>query len=76
MDRLNGSAPDDTDTTLDSASPWYYDNERILFFKDGYVHPDAIHFEKKLGGLNEAISKDDSGYTVGTSAWEYGTCEF
>jgi hypothetical protein len=56
-------------------SQLYYDNERILFFKDGFIHPDALHLAHNIGGLNEAVSKDDSGNTVSTSAWEFGTCE-
>ena len=56
-------------------SQWYYGNERILFFKDGFTHPNALHLTNKMGGLNEAVSKDDSGYTVSTSSWEFGTCK-
>ena len=68
-------AEPESDTYKNVGSPFYYENERILFFKDGFVEPDAIHLEKKMGGLNEAVSKDDSGHTVGTSAWEFGTCK-
>mmetsp|Transcript_29962 Transcript_29962/g.55135 ORF Transcript_29962/g.55135 Transcript_29962/m.55135 type:complete len:1142 (-) Transcript_29962:1277-4702(-) len=58
----------------DANTPWYYGNERILFFKDGFVHSEAIMVEKSMGGLNEAVSVDDRGYTVGSEAWEFGTC--
>jgi len=69
---LNGSF---NGTGEEVKSQWYYEDERILFFKDGFIHPDALHFTKKMGGLNEAVSKDDSGYTVSSSAWEFGTCK-
>eukprot|EP00985_Skeletonema_marinoi_P034451 scaffold43980_cov234-Skeletonema_marinoi.AAC.1 len=71
VDKLNGSF---NGTGEEVKSQWYYEDERILFFKDGFIHPDALHFTKKMGGLNEAVSKDDSGYTVSSSAWEFGTC--
>ena len=71
VDRLNNVGV--SENNVKKANPWYYENERVLFFKDGFIHPDAIHLEAKLGGLNEAVSKDDSGYTIGTSAWEFGT---
>ena len=77
VDRLNGIAAKQGDeaSTADALDPWHYEDERILFFKDGFTHPDALHLERKIGGLLEAVSKDDGGRTVGTSAWEYGTCE-
>ena len=76
MDKLNGvSSSSNGTTTEEIESQWYYDNERILFFKDGFLEPDAVDLARKLGGLNEAVSKDDSGHTVSTQAWEYGTCE-
>ena len=69
MDRLNAiSIPQDME------NQWFYDNERILYFKDGFIHPDAVHLVYKLGALTEAFSLDDSGYTAATSPWEYGTC--
>ena len=71
VDRLNNVGV--SENNVKKTNPWYYENERVLFFKDGFIHPDAIHLEGNLGGLNEAVSKDDSGYTVGTSAWEFGT---
>ena len=75
VDTLNEVAlvSDGSDISVDN--PWYYDDERILFFKDGFIHPDALHLKSNSGGLNEAVSKDDGGHIVGTSAWEFGTCE-
>lgn len=87
VNRLNGASTIDAGTdSRDSGAgkddihidinPWYYENERILFFKDGFIHPEALDLMKNMGGLNEAVSKDDSGHTVGTSAWEFGTCKY
>ena len=77
VDKLNGISSSSNDTSTDSIeSRWYYDNERILFFKDGFLEPEPIALAHKLGGLNEAVSKDDSGHTVSSQAWEYGTCEY
>jgi len=69
VDKLNASS------NSSEENQWYYENERILFFKDGFTHPDAIHLMIQMGGLNEVSSKDDSGITVSSSPWEFGTCK-
>ncbi len=71
VDKLNSPL---NSTSKEINSQWYYGNERILFFKDGFTHPNALHYMNQIGGLNEAVSKDDSGNTVSSSAWEFGTC--
>ena len=69
VDKLNASS------NSTEENQWYYENERILFFKDGFTHPEAIHLMNQMGGLNEVVSKDDSGFTVSSSPWEFGTCK-
>ena len=71
MDKLNNF----TSNYSTEENPWYYENERILFFKDGFADPDTIHLMTQMGGLNEVVSKDDSGLTVSSSPWEFGTCK-
>jgi len=51
-----------------------YQNERILFFSDGFLHSDSHHLLIKMGGLNAPVSLNADGFIVGSSAWEFGTC--
>ena len=48
---------------------WYYDDERLLFFSDGFLTSGSIRIEEKKSYLVHPNSKSDSGWTVGTSLW-------
>lgn len=52
----------------------YYRNERILFLSDGSHHSGGHVLLHKMGGLNPPISYNDDHMSVGTSPWEFGTC--
>lgn len=51
-----------------------YSNERVLFFSDQFLMSEKQAFLYKVGGLNPPISKNDDGFTVGTSPYDFGTC--
>lgn len=51
-----------------------YGNERILFFSDGILKSDSHQSLIKIGGLNPPTSKNDDGFTVGTSRYDFGHC--
>jgi FtsP/CotA-like multicopper oxidase with cupredoxin domain len=52
----------------------FYDNERLLFFSDGFLVSESHKQLKKVGGLNPPVSKNDDGFTVGSFPYHYGTC--
>ena len=51
-----------------------YDNERILFFQDGFVSSPAERYLKHVGNLLPPASRSDDGFVVATSKWKFGTC--
>jgi len=55
-------------------SPLAYENERILFFSDGFLMSESLAYMNVMGGLNAPPSKNDKGWLVGTHPWEFGTC--
>lgn len=67
VDRLN--AP------LQSGNnPFAYDNERILFLQDGFISSPATRYLQHAGSLLPPASKNDEGFVVATSQWDFGTC--
>ena len=52
----------------------FYNNERLLFFSDGFLVSESHKQLKKTGGLNPPVSKNDDGFTVGSFPFHYGTC--
>lgn len=69
VDGLNSNMNDHTKKTNSLA----YENERILFFKDGFQSSSHVKSLINMGGLNSPASKNDDGLPVGTTAWEFGT---
>lgn len=59
---------------FDFGSLLSYDNERILFFSDGSLMSDAHTTLFNMGSLNPPVSKNDDGFTVGISLYDFGTC--
>ena len=51
-----------------------YNNERILFFSDGFLLSDSSLYMNKVGGLNPPASKNEDGFPVGTVNYDFGTC--
>ena len=54
--------------------PFAYDNERILFFQDGFISSPATRYLQQVGNLLPPASKSDEGFVVATSEWNFGTC--
>ena len=52
----------------------FYGNERILFFKNGFLHSGTHELLGMMGGLNPPISYNDDKFSVGTYPWHFGTC--
>mmetsp|Transcript_34111 Transcript_34111/g.69679 ORF Transcript_34111/g.69679 Transcript_34111/m.69679 type:complete len:1192 (-) Transcript_34111:732-4307(-) len=67
VDRLNASLQYGN-------NPLAYDNERILFFQDGFVSSPAEKYLQHVGNLLPPASKIDEGFVVATSQWDFGTC--
>ena len=55
-------------------NPFAYDNERILFFQDGFISSPATRYLQHVGNLLPPASKSDEGFVVATSQWNFGTC--
>lgn len=54
---------------LDFSDLLFYGNERILFFKDGFLHSGERKLLEMAGGLNPPISYDEDSFGVGTYPW-------
>ncbi len=52
----------------------FYENERLLFFSDGFLLSDSHKLLKSAGGLNPPMSKNNDGFIVGSVPFNYGTC--
>ena len=48
----------------------FYGNERILFFKDGFLHSGEVKNVEMAGGLNPPISYNGDYFSVGTYPWQ------
>ncbi|KAL7538702.1 hypothetical protein ACHAXR_009429 [Thalassiosira sp. AJA248-18] len=55
-------------------SPLAYDNERILFFQDGFLSSAATRYLQQIGRTFPPPSKSDEGIIVATAPWQFGTC--
>ena len=73
QDDYEGAFNDDS-KDFDFGSLLSYDNERILFFSDGSLMSDAHTTLFNMGSLNPPVSKNDDGFTVGTTLYDFGTC--
>lgn len=62
------------DDSIIVTTPFSYQNERILFFSDGFRNSETDDMWSAEGGLNAPISKNDDGFSIGTHPWEFGTC--
>jgi len=51
-----------------------YDNERIIFLQDGFISSPATRYLQHAGNLLPPASKNDEGFVVATSQWNFGTC--
>jgi FtsP/CotA-like multicopper oxidase with cupredoxin domain len=67
VDRLN--APPQS-----GYNPYAYDDERILFFQDGFISSPTERYLQHVGNLVPPASKSDEGFVVATSQWKFGTC--
>ena len=66
---------DGLNTPLQSGyNPSAYQNERILFFQDGFISSPGERYLQHVGNLAPPASKSDEGFVVATSQWNFGTC--
>lgn len=55
-------------------SPLAYDNERILFFQDGFLSSSKFRYAQQIGNLYGPVAKNEEGIVVSSLPWEFGTC--
>lgn len=66
------------DPILTSQSPDYfnllsYENERILFFSDGFLKSESLIEMYAVGGLNPPVQENDDGFVAATMEYDFGT---
>lgn len=74
VDRLHGLEFEERNTTVVDYRPLLaYDNERILFFSDGFLRSENIMMLYAIGGLNPPVQENDDGFVAATMEHQYGT---
>lgn len=66
------------DPSITSQSPDYhnllaYENERILFFSDGFLKSESLIEMYAVGGLNPPVQENDDGFVAATMEHDFGT---
>ncbi len=50
-----------------------YENERILFFSDGFLKSDTMNLMYYIGGLNPPVQMNDDGFVAASIEYTFGT---